>query len=988
VRKLAAVLWIVSLSLGCGGGGGTPATSNQVQSVSPSNEAKAVAPGSKIVATMGAAVEPASVTAASFFLSLGSALVPAALSISSDGTQLTLAPSAALAAGATYTATLTTAIAFASGEALKANYTWSFMTAASTMPAAPTVVSTTPGASATGVAQAAAITATFSRAMAPATLTTSSFTLKKGGATASLCTSVTYSGLVATCVTSAPLDLNSGYAAAITAAAKDPGGIAVTAKSWSFTTAPAPADTTPPTVVSTIPDNAATGAPVSSLVVVTLSEPISSSSGSAFSLSAHGGAAVAGTASVNGAVLTFTPAASLAYGAAYDATLATTLKDLAGNPLAAAYAFSFTTGTAPAIAIDEISAKVASGTAGDANGDGATSSSQDEFLELLNTDTAKAADLSGLKVKSGTSTKFTFPTGTALPAGARLVIFGGGVPTGSFGSAQTFIASLSLTDSGGTLSLVRPDGSISDTATYGASAASGASWVRQPEGTGNFVAHDTVTGNAGILWSPGVAATAAIPKVNLSKSTPAAGATGVASNAVITVQFNMAMTGADLTNANLQLFQSDCTTAVPATATALGASQATITPSAALASSTPYCVAIAQAVRSHAGTALAAPVTWSFTTGTTQFNLISATATSQTSLQLVFSSPPDATQAADPANFCLAMGAATSCAQPGDLAVSAATLTDNTVTLTTAAQPAGKSFTAFSTVTRAADAAHLTTASAPFTTWTTPAFNLLSAIPTSPTTLELAYSDAYLAGAAAENPASYCIALASAADCSTPALTATTAVATGPQKIVVTTAANQDPGVAYRIYATGVLRSSDSAPLTQASANFAGWLLPNASFEADTASPPSGWTVITSGAFAALATGNTPPPHQGANVAKFASLTSSISGREAHSSCFPVLPGPLTFKGSLRTPTAVGNTKASFKVYWFTDATCATAASTASNAQTAFSLSTPETWQQSSFSAAAPANATHAYVSLRAQYASPGTSAELLYFDDLSVTQP
>jgi hypothetical protein len=55
---------------------------------------------------------------------------------------------------------------------------------------------------------------------------------------------------------------------------------------------------------------------------------------------------VAGTFSVVGAVVTFDPSAALADNTTYTATLTTAVTDVAGNHLAANYAWSFTTGAA------------------------------------------------------------------------------------------------------------------------------------------------------------------------------------------------------------------------------------------------------------------------------------------------------------------------------------------------------------------------------------------------------------------------------------------------------------------------------------------------------------------------------------------------------------------------------------------------------------------------------------------------------------------
>lgn len=101
-------------------------------------------------------------------------------------------------------------------------------------------------------------------------------------------------------------------------------------------------DTTAPTVISANPAPHAAGvAATLTAISVTFSEPIDPASGAQFAVSSAG-VDVAGTASVNGATLTFTPSAALPAGAPLAVTV-DRVADLAGNRLAAAYSFAFTT---------------------------------------------------------------------------------------------------------------------------------------------------------------------------------------------------------------------------------------------------------------------------------------------------------------------------------------------------------------------------------------------------------------------------------------------------------------------------------------------------------------------------------------------------------------------------------------------------------------------------------------------------------------------
>jgi len=109
------------------------------------------------------------------------------------------------------------------------------------------------------------------------------------------------------------------------------------------------------------------------------------------------------------------------------------------------------------------------GIAGDANHDGVRDSSDDEFVELVNT-TTHDIDISSYQLwsrSSNTTTdtvRHTFTTGTVLPACSASVVFGGGSfdPNDpAFGGAIVVGASsggLSLTNSGGVITLRDPGG--------------------------------------------------------------------------------------------------------------------------------------------------------------------------------------------------------------------------------------------------------------------------------------------------------------------------------------------------------------------------------------------------------------------------------------------------------------------------------------------------------------------------------------------------
>src|SRR6185295_18022396 len=75
----------------------------------------------------------------------------------------------------------------------------------------------------------------------------------------------------------------------------------------------------------------------------------------------------------------------------------------------------------------EILADPATTIAGDSNGDGVSSSTQDEFVEFLNTG-GSLVDISGWKLNDAVSTRHIFPASTLLLPSHYLVVFGGGAP--------------------------------------------------------------------------------------------------------------------------------------------------------------------------------------------------------------------------------------------------------------------------------------------------------------------------------------------------------------------------------------------------------------------------------------------------------------------------------------------------------------------------------------------------------------------------------
>jgi hypothetical protein len=324
---------------------GVPAdiTAPTVSSTVPVDAATGVALSGKLTAAFSEAMDPLTINTASFTLKQG--VTPIAGTVSYTGVTATFSPASNLAPLTVYTATITTAAKDLAGNALAANFVWSFTTGVTPDLTAPTVSSTVPVNAATGVAISAKLTAAFSEAMDPLTISTASFTLKQG--VTSIAGTVGYAGVTATFTPGVDLASLTAYTATISTAAKDLAGNAlVTNFNWSFTTGSSP-DIIAPTVSSTVPVNAATGVGINQTVNATFSEamdPLTLSTASV-TLTGPGATSVAGTVgyAVVSKIATFTPASDLAALTLYTATITTAAKDLAGNALAANFIWSFTT---------------------------------------------------------------------------------------------------------------------------------------------------------------------------------------------------------------------------------------------------------------------------------------------------------------------------------------------------------------------------------------------------------------------------------------------------------------------------------------------------------------------------------------------------------------------------------------------------------------------------------------------------------------------
>src|SRR5271166_1095067 len=313
-----------------------------VTSETPISGATGVATSTALTATFNEAVQASTITSSNLVLKSSSgATVPATISYNSSTNTATLTPSALLANSTTYKATVS-GVEDTAGDPMAAPYSWSFTTAAGLTPG---VTSQTPASGATGVATNSSVTATFNEAVQASTITTTNFAFKgPSGSTVTATVSYNSTTYTATLTPSALLANSTTYTATINNVLSSSGATMTGPFSWSFTTGPAPA------ITSETPISGATGVATSTALTATFNEAVQAATitSSNLVLKSSSGATVPATVSYNSSTntATLTPSALLANSTIYTATVSG-VEDTAGDPMAAPFSWSFTSGPAP-----------------------------------------------------------------------------------------------------------------------------------------------------------------------------------------------------------------------------------------------------------------------------------------------------------------------------------------------------------------------------------------------------------------------------------------------------------------------------------------------------------------------------------------------------------------------------------------------------------------------------------------------------------------
>jgi len=320
-------------------------TAPTVTSTDPANGATNVALNNKVAVAFSKAMDPLTITPINFTLKQGGA--PITGTVTYAGFTAIFSPADNLAAGTTYTATITTGVRDLGGNTLVDGFVWSFTTGTTVDTTRPTVISRDPTNAATGVAINKKVAATFSEEMDPLTINVATLLLQQG--TTNVPGTVTYVGTTATFSPASNLTSDTTYTVRVTTGAKDLAGNALAGYVWSFTTGTAP-DATAPQTISFDPLDGATGVALNTHPSATFTEamdPLTLTTAN-FTVTGPGVTPVTGTVVYDAVsrVAVFTPASNLASATTFTATITTGVRDLAGNALERNLVWTFSTATA------------------------------------------------------------------------------------------------------------------------------------------------------------------------------------------------------------------------------------------------------------------------------------------------------------------------------------------------------------------------------------------------------------------------------------------------------------------------------------------------------------------------------------------------------------------------------------------------------------------------------------------------------------------
>lgn len=552
-------------------------TAPKLSSTAPAHQESNVALAGTVRATFSEAMDPLTLTAVTFLLKRGSAAVAGSVSFDVDNNIAVFTPDAAFEAGTTYTAQITASATDLAGNPLEGGLvpsTWTFTTAFAPV-IAPKVTSVSPVHGTISVATNAKITATFDEAMdAASLLAPGAFSVTEGfGAPIAGAVSYDVGSKTATFTPTVDLPHNATISATIGVDVTNLAGVGLVGPyDWQFATHAAP-DTTAPLVVFTSPAHGDAAVAFNKVVVATFSEAMNPSSidGTKVTLAGPGGAiAVVVTYAPASFAVTVAPLQPLKPNTLYTLAIlaAGGVQDLAGNTLAVAFSADFTTAATP----DTVKPKVSS--------------------------TNPMALAQGVATGQKLSVTFSEAMDPLTMIGPNVVVTSGAGPT----------AGIVTFDAANNILHFTPSSPLASGATYTCEITAGAKDL-----AGNPL-------EQGIIPNPWTFKTASPPQAAPSVTAVAPGnaATGVAINVKVQVTFSTPMNASTLLAIGTISLRDPQGVEVPAKVSYDVASKtATLTPAAILEHQTAYTATVTTSAKNVAGTSLATPFFWSFTTALT-----------------------------------------------------------------------------------------------------------------------------------------------------------------------------------------------------------------------------------------------------------------------------------------------------------------------------------------------------------------------------------
>ena len=349
---------------------GNPATTAPVEvAVSPMYGAQGIPLNASVFFQFSQTLKASTVNSSTAYLTdQNGNIVPSTTTLLPSGNTIQIKPSSVLTAGTSststyYSAYVTTGVQNTNGDTLASQASTYFYTGSATDTTAPTVLGVAPTNNQQNVGLNGLVEVTFSKPINPVTVTSTSVSLSYGSTPTQIPTSIMFdsTNTYVTFTPVEPLPASTSIKVTITGV-QDVAGNPVATQSTAFTTGSV-ADTVPPTVVSYSPAYQATNVPTNAAVVLQFSEPMNLSSiiqyycvypygyyyyyysNCLYDVTLGSSIPAAVSLSADGMTATFKPSSALNAGDtvnvySYGAT------DLAGN-VETGFSSSFTVGSAP-----------------------------------------------------------------------------------------------------------------------------------------------------------------------------------------------------------------------------------------------------------------------------------------------------------------------------------------------------------------------------------------------------------------------------------------------------------------------------------------------------------------------------------------------------------------------------------------------------------------------------------------------------------------